>query len=117
VKKVMQAVAAHRKAGDELAEYHEFNCSVDKFGDGAAVDKRGYHHENNRQNIEQQEPVPEPDGASVLPSYSSRKSVPVVIPVIGLVPAGDVPSGHIPILTMTAISIPARAGLEIDAVG
>ena len=71
----MEAVAAHRKAGEELAEYHESNCSVDKLEDGAAVDKRGCHHENNRQNIEQQEPEPEPDGASALPSYSSRKSV------------------------------------------
>ena len=67
MKQVMEAVAAHRKAGEELAEYHESNCSVDKLEDGAAVDKRGCHHENNRQNIEQQEPVPEPDGASALP--------------------------------------------------
>jgi hypothetical protein len=67
VKQVVQAEAADRKAGEELAEYDEPDRSVDKLEDGAALDKRGRHQENDGQNIEQQKSIPKPDGTPVLP--------------------------------------------------
>jgi len=66
VKQIVQAVAAYRQAGEKLAQYEKPNRSVDELKNGVPFDKRGCHQENDRQNIEQQKPVSEPDGTSAL---------------------------------------------------
>jgi len=61
VEQVVQAPAAHRQAGKEVAKYNEPNGSVNEFEKGAPLDERGHSQEDDCQKIEQQEPVSKPD--------------------------------------------------------